>query len=254
MRWHLIMMFGCTPAATPAPELPPPDVPPSTWVRRLSDIEVHPDRITFIDLEIPPQRISPYVPFNIPDSETNTHVIGSLRPGFRSCFNRGLRSDPSMQGKVVFAARIAPDGKPSSVEIVSRDGLSEEVAACMKRKLEAAQFEPIEGMDGGGTTLKIPITFLQQAPQITAAKIPSAPAAWLDFDALRACNVAAQKKGALIATNATFTVDDGDGGFDVRVDPFEGDQELLACAGGVVARIERGSAPRPFAFRILFVP
>jgi hypothetical protein len=257
MRWHIVMMFGCTPAATPSVDVPT-EPPQRNWVRRLSDIEVHADRITFIDLESSPQRLAALV--RPPDIEAGSfdggpgasRTISATRAGFRSCYNKGLQTDPTMQGKAIFKVKIGPDGgQPVSVEQTGGSGLSDGVVACIERKIEAVSFD---APGGSGSTLQVPITFVQQANPNVKPSSPDAPAGWIDFDALRACDAAARKKGALTSTNATFKIDDGDGGFDVRVDPFEGDPELLACAADVVSRIERGSAPRPFAFRIVFVP
>jgi outer membrane biosynthesis protein TonB len=86
-------------------------------------------------------------------------VIAQLRPGFRSCYNKGLQSDPSMQGKVTVAVKISPNGDVSSVEKSGGSGLSSEVETCIMKKIKNASFD---APGGSGSTLQVPITFVQQ--------------------------------------------------------------------------------------------
>lgn len=86
-------------------------------------------------------------------------VIAQLRPGFRSCYNKGLQSDPGMQGKVQIAVKIAPNGEVTSVEKSGGSGLSSDVEACIMKKLKNAAFD---APGGSGSTLQVPITFVQQ--------------------------------------------------------------------------------------------
>lgn len=97
-------------------------------------------------------------------------VIAGLRARFRSCYQQGLNGDPRMAGRVVVIARIAPNGAVSSSVPQVNDGLSSSVAECMATVVRGAQFSP---PGGNGSTLQIPITFLQQVPSAATAPTTS---------------------------------------------------------------------------------
>jgi hypothetical protein len=86
-------------------------------------------------------------------------VVAGLRPAFRQCYNQGLNSDPGMSGKVVIAAKIAPNGEVQSADQVSNTGLSAGVVSCIQRRIRNAQFD---APGPNGSTIQIPITFVQQ--------------------------------------------------------------------------------------------
>lgn len=86
-------------------------------------------------------------------------VIAGLRPRFKSCYQRGLNSDPTMAGKVVIAAKVGPNGEVNDAPIESNSGLSPEVASCIARVVRSAQFD---APGGNGSTIRIPVTFVQQ--------------------------------------------------------------------------------------------
>jgi hypothetical protein len=86
-------------------------------------------------------------------------TIAGLRPKFRSCYNQGLQSDPSMQGSVTIAASIAPNGEVNSSDIEANSGLSDSVAKCIARVVRNAQFDP---PGGTGAKIRIPVKFVQQ--------------------------------------------------------------------------------------------
>jgi hypothetical protein len=92
----------------------------------------------------------------VPNAE---RVIAGLRAGFRACYNRGLQADPSMFGRVLMSAKIAPNGEVVSVNAEQDTGLSESVVQCIRRRVETAQFD---SASVNGSTLKIPVTFVQQ--------------------------------------------------------------------------------------------
>jgi hypothetical protein len=94
----------------------------------------------------------------VPISDAD-RVIAGLRPRFRQCYNTGLQSDPSMAGKVVITAKVGPNGEVSSADISQNSGLSQGVASCIARVIKNATFS---APGGGGSTLNIPVTFVQQ--------------------------------------------------------------------------------------------
>jgi hypothetical protein len=86
-------------------------------------------------------------------------TVARLRPGFKLCYQQGLNTDPSMSGKVVLAAKIAPNGEVQDVSVASNSGLSAAVVACIQRKVKNANFDP---PGGSGSTIQIPVSFVQQ--------------------------------------------------------------------------------------------
>jgi len=86
-------------------------------------------------------------------------TIARLRPGFRSCYNKGLANDPSMAGKLVLAIKIAPNGDVTSVTKAGGSGLSSDVESCIIRKAKNATFD---APGGSGSTVQVPVTFVRQ--------------------------------------------------------------------------------------------
>jgi hypothetical protein len=86
-------------------------------------------------------------------------TVAGLRTGFRTCYNRGLLSDPTMAGKVVVSAKISPNGEVASADSAQNTGLSSDVVQCILRKVRTATFD---GPGPNGATLQIPVTFVQQ--------------------------------------------------------------------------------------------
>jgi len=94
----------------------------------------------------------------VPISDAD-RVVAGLRARFRSCYQTGLNSDPSMSGKVVISARVGPNGEVSGADVAQNTGLSPAVAQCIAGVVKRATFS---APGGGGSTLQIPVTFVQQ--------------------------------------------------------------------------------------------
>jgi hypothetical protein len=86
-------------------------------------------------------------------------AIAKLRPGFRSCYNKGLANDPSMAGKIVLAIKIASNGDVSDVSKAGGSGLSSEVESCIINRAKHASFD---APGGSGSTVQVPVTFVKQ--------------------------------------------------------------------------------------------
>jgi len=91
---------------------------------------------------------------NVPNAEV---AVAKLRPGFRSCYNRGLASDPTMKGTLVLDVAVAANGDVSGVARVSGAGLSPEVELCLIKKTRNAAFD---APGGNGTTLRVHVSFV----------------------------------------------------------------------------------------------
>jgi hypothetical protein len=90
-----------------------------------------------------------------------TVVVAGMRAGFRRCYNRGLKADPTMKGSVMLTASIGPNGEVLSVSPSGVRGIDKDVVSCMAARVASAQFSPPD--PGGTPTLTIPVT-LQVAP------------------------------------------------------------------------------------------
>ena len=89
-------------------------------------------------------------------TSVGSETVARLRPGFRSCYNKGLQVDPSMEGNVVLTARFDADGDVVSVTKKSGSGLSTDVEQCLIRRLRHASF----AQAAGGGTVDVPITLV----------------------------------------------------------------------------------------------
>jgi hypothetical protein len=89
----------------------------------------------------------------------STQVIGSLSPGFKRCFRRGVEQAPDQAGAITLTIRLGPGGEVSSVSASSTGTLSAAVVECVKGIARGAQFAP---PDGGSAVIDIPMSFVQQ--------------------------------------------------------------------------------------------
>ena len=94
----------------------------------------------------------------VPISDAD-RVVAGLRARFRNCYQTGLNTDPNMAGKVLISARVGPNGEVSSADVAQNTGLSAGVAQCIAGVVKRATFS---APGGGGSTLQIPVTFVQQ--------------------------------------------------------------------------------------------
>jgi hypothetical protein len=86
-------------------------------------------------------------------------VVAGMKAGFRACYNRGLASNPDLQGAVKITAKIGPNGEVVSATPAGGGSLGDEVVNCLVRRVQSATFNPPEG---GGASIVIPITFVLQ--------------------------------------------------------------------------------------------
>jgi hypothetical protein len=86
-------------------------------------------------------------------------VVAQLRGRFRACYERGLASNPDLQGSVKITAKIAANGEVVSATPSGGAGLGDEVVSCLVSRVMGANFRPPEGP---GATIVIPITFALQ--------------------------------------------------------------------------------------------
>ena len=85
-------------------------------------------------------------------------VVASLRGRFRNCYQKGLLEDSTMSGKVTISVKVGSNGEVVSSDVVSSSGLSPTVGRCIADVAKRATFG---APGGGGSTLQIPVTFVQ---------------------------------------------------------------------------------------------
>lgn len=88
-----------------------------------------------------------------------SQVLARMRAGFRQCFAKALALDAKQEGTVRVTARIGPNGEVQSVSATKAGNLDESAVACIKARVQSAQFEPPKG---GEATLVFPVTFVRQ--------------------------------------------------------------------------------------------
>jgi hypothetical protein len=86
-------------------------------------------------------------------------VVAMMRPSFRSCYNKGIQTQPDMQGKVVFRVRLAPNGEVTAVDEIDGAGLSDGVKACTAKVIWRGNFD---GPGRTGSKFDLPISFITQ--------------------------------------------------------------------------------------------
>ncbi len=96
--------------------------------------------------------VDPLAPSDIPNVAA---AIARLRPGFRSCYNKGLAKDPNLAGSITIAISVAPNGDVTGVTKKS-GGINADVDACMVRKCKSATFDA----SPSGDTVNVPIQFV----------------------------------------------------------------------------------------------
>src|SRR4029078_6377625 len=69
--------------------------------------------------------------------------------------------------KVLISAKVGPNGEVSSADVASNTGLSPTVASCIAGVVKRATFS---APGGGGSTLQIPVTFVQQGKEYSPAR------------------------------------------------------------------------------------
>jgi hypothetical protein len=144
---------------------PPRDGPSAALHLHRRDLGgLRPDDLMVLGSGAPPARVpGPSVEMGpvrgVSDLDDAARVITMLRPGFRRCYNRALKSDPAMAGAFAVAAKIGPGGEVAGVDLKGPKGLAAELVACIAALFDRARFAPPEG---GAATVTVPFTITRQ--------------------------------------------------------------------------------------------
>jgi hypothetical protein len=86
-------------------------------------------------------------------------TIASLRPAFRRCYEQGMAQNGPMSGRLLVRVKIRSTGEVERTSIVRNDGLTPDVAQCVARKIEVAQFDPPKS---DAASLDVPVVLTYQ--------------------------------------------------------------------------------------------
>jgi hypothetical protein len=90
------------------------------------------------------------------DSKEVNRIIGQKMAAVKGCYERALRRDPNLKGKLVIRFTISGSGKVTSAEAIEND-LTPEVGTCVADAFKRFRFpEP----EGGSLTMESPFMFL----------------------------------------------------------------------------------------------
>lgn len=94
------------------------------------------------------------------DIRVVVRMIQTRQAAIRACYERELRSDPSLAGRVKVSMTIQESGSVTGVRIVENTIGNDAVGACVTRVVAGFRFNP--GPDGGSVTYQFPFVFEQQ--------------------------------------------------------------------------------------------
>ncbi len=89
---------------------------------------------------------------------------GSLRAvarGAQSCYERALRQNTTLEGKVTVRVRVSARGASCGANLVQSSLADSTVASCVLQKFRSASFAPPVG---GCVEVQVPISFVAKAP------------------------------------------------------------------------------------------
>ena len=172
---------------------------------------------------------------------------------FRACYRRGLVHDPAQDGRVAIVLRIGADGHVARVEEYAACEIAQESIACMKAAAAHLRFPP---PPSGSDTVIIPAVFTSRDGVRRSSGTPNesyTARAYVTVESARPglheCEPQARRDlrpvqaGATLVNDhaaayeadqagATFTLTLGKDGkvSHAHVDPWTGEQSILACA------------------------
>ncbi len=166
---------------------------------------------------------------------TDRAINETLVP-FRSCYRRGLVHDPTQAGHVAVVARVGADGKVAKVETYGACELSREVLECMTDYAREVKFSPPAS---GHDSVVIPVSYEPRSGRLlnpATDRTSYASKAYRFIEAARpglhACEKSEMAAGRFLDAAGTYRIDIDAKGRVVKedIDPWNGNQQLLACA------------------------
>lgn len=169
-------------------------------------------------------------------------AVEGTRAAFRSCYHRGLVSDPTQFGHVAIVLRIGPSGRVLKTESYGACSIQHDVIACMQDYGKSLRFDP---PSGGKDTVVIPVVFEPRSgPSVDTTHNDAYTAqAYVTLESLRpalhACAARARSDGKDVEAWGVYdlTIDAHGAVTSANIDPYRGDQGLLGCAAEVLQRM-----------------
>lgn len=237
MRWSLVLavvLIACE------------DAPP----KPAEDPQVEMKRVTGADL--PPTRVPPC--YAAPQEDGGSEVVTTRIRGVtlqatdvQSCVDESKAAGESPNGATTFMVSVGIDDRVSSIEVMDSCGISAHSILCFAQAFQRARVDAAAAMKRG--TLQI--TFGEGRHDMRSASSDVGYTTVHDFtlratdafgrtrSAFDACARAASVKGKFDQTWGQFTMSLGPEGNvrEIQVDPYAGDQSLLACAAEALQKV-----------------
>jgi hypothetical protein len=196
-------------------------------------------------------------------STPTERATADTREEFRACYNHGLVYDPTQDGHVAIVLRVGADGRVARVESWGACEIARQSIECMRTAAKKLRFRPPAA---GSDTVTIPAVFTSSDAVRRTTPRPSdvyTASAYIAVEKLRrelhACEQSARQGGRNIMASATFNIQvDAHGQVQhSNVDPWSGNQDLLACAANALGSLSLPAPPGGWAnviVRISFNP
>lgn len=190
------------------------------------------------------------------DRTPTEQAIDATHRDFRSCYRRGLVHDPAQDGRVAIVLRVGADGRVAKVEEYAACELAVESIECMKSAASRLRFPP---PPGGSDTIVIPSVFTSRdGVRKTSGTVNDSytARAYVTMEAARsglhACEQQARRDLRPVQATGTFTLTLGKDGKVTRahVDPWTGEQSILACAASELEKLRFDTPPNGSGFVI----
>ena len=170
-------------------------------------------------------------------------AVDDTRSGFRSCYHRGLIHDPTQDGRAVIVLRVGSDGRVVKTESYGVCELQSDVVKCMRETAARLRFAPPRG---GSDTIVLPVVFAPRggSQSRTTDNDSYTAAAYVAVESLRpelhGCEEEAKRAGKSVEAWGVFDmkIDASGRANDANVEPWGGDQDLLACAVRVMQTLK----------------
>ena len=94
------------------------------------------------------------------DQSVVVRMITTRRSAIQACYERELRQNPTLQGRVAIAMTIQESGSVSGVRAAENSTGSDAVASCVVRVVQGFRFNP--GPEGGSVSYTFPFVFEPQ--------------------------------------------------------------------------------------------
>ena len=183
-------------------------------------------------------------------------AVDATHRDFRSCYRRGLVHDPAQEGRVAIVLRVGADGRVAKVEEYAACEIGTEAVSCMKTAAAHLRFPP---PPGGSDTIVIPATFTSRdGVRRSSGTVNESytTRAYVTMEAARpglhACEQQARRDLRPVQATGTFTMTLDARGLvtQAHVDPWTGEQTILACAARELEKLRFATPPNGAGFVI----